>query len=126
MQFSRTVVKSGLELKKESFVAPICPGSCTAREHRSIDQVAKTEGAVIDIKTTFSGSFRCSNPELNSFGKMVQVREAFREFKYRERTKSIHSAPIGWPWKETTNGSFSRLGPRCRGGIQLSSEKRDR
>ena len=80
-----------------------------AQECRSIDQVAKTEGAVIDIKTTFSGSFRGSDPELNRFGKMVQIREAFRERKYRESTKSIYSAQIGWPWKETTNGSFFHL-----------------
>ena len=105
--FFCTVVKRGLELKEEGFVAIICSCSCTAREHRSIDQVAKTEGAVIDIKTTFSGSFRGSDPELNSFGKLVQVREAFRELKYRESAKSIYSAPIGWPWNETMNSRFS-------------------
>ena len=123
--FVCTVAKRGLELKEETFVAPICPGSCTAREHRSIDQVARTEGAAIDIKTTFSGSFHGSDPELNSFGKMVPVRKAFRGFQYRESTKSIYSAPSGWPWEETTNGS-SHLGPRYWGGVQLSNEKQDR
>ena len=113
--FVRTVVKKGLELKEESFVAPICPGSCTAQERRSTDQAAKTEGAVIDVKTTFSGSLRGSDPELDSFGKMAQVREAFKESKYRESTKCTCSVPIGWPWKETTNGTCFHLGPRCRG-----------
>ena len=117
------MVERGLELKEESFVAPICPGSCAAREHRSIDQVAKTEGAVIDIKTTFSGSFRGSNPELNSFGKMVQVREAFGDFEFRESTKSIYSAPIGWPSEETTHDSFFPPGSKMLGGNPAEHRK---